>query len=290
MDKFIYYMSLKKINYDFNDKYVMIYIEENIYLRIRLIGLIELYSNSKLLLTFVNWVNDSNNIDYTILLRMEDIVFMSLQHLEINKKIKKIELKNTLESFKNIYLSENKKISNYEEIKLEELNSSIKILNNDKLFKIFLMIDYPKIELIQYHIIEESKVSVYVKYDFFSKNQLTVYIDSTTEFKYNLLKKIERLNIFKNWNTWRDEYTLDYINDRIFNIIKKYEKIKLTGTKLNLLINKLEEDMEVEIDSQITESILTKEIDEFVIYEEIWLLVIPEEQYNKKIEIINEKI
>lgn len=130
-------MSLKKINYDFNDKYVMIYIEENIYLRIRLIGLIELYSNSKLLLTFVNWVNDSNNIDYTILLRMEDIVFMSLQHLEINKKIKKIELKNTLESFKNIYLSENKKISNYEEIKLEELNSSIKILNNDKLFKIF---------------------------------------------------------------------------------------------------------------------------------------------------------
>ena len=83
---------------------------------------------------------------------------------------------------------------------------------------------------------------------------------------------------------------MDYINDRIFNIIKKYGKIKLTGTKLNLLINELEEDMEVEIDSQITESILTKEIDEFVICEKIWLLVIPEEQYNKKIEIINEKI
>ena len=292
LDKFIYYMSLKKVNYNFDDEYVMIYIEENIYLRIRLIGFIELHSNSKLLSTFVNWVNDSNNIDYTILLRMEDIVFMSLQHLEINKKIKNIELENTLESFKNIYLLKNKKISNYEKIKLEELNSSIKVLNKNKLFKIFSMVDYPKIELIQHHIIDESVVSVYVKYDFFSENPLTVHIDSTTEFKYNLLKKIETLDIFKNWNTWRDEYTLDYINDRIFNIIRKYGKInlKLIGTKLSLLINELEEEMEIEVNSQITENMLTTEIGELVISTGMWSLVMQEEQYNNKTEIINEKI
>jgi ubiquitin-protein ligase len=260
IDKFIYYLKCEEINYYFNGHDILLYINKDTHLTIILNQQISVSSNNKSLFKLIDKINtDTSNSLF--LQRIEDVVYLIVNHIKINKKIKKTELENTLCDLKYMYISTINNYTSYDYWKLFMINNSIKQIFENSLHKIYSLIEYPIIEIVQNHIIDEKHVAIYIKYNYFTENPLSLKIECTDDFKYDLFEKIEKLNIFKNWNTWKEQYILCFINDKIFDIIKKYGKLqKLYNNKsLDFLIEDVEDEMN--FNNNVNEELLTKEFD-----------------------------
>jgi ubiquitin-protein ligase len=256
-EKLIYYVNLKKINYIINENNIILNIDNKTYVKINFYENVELYTNNKYLFTFVDLFNEKmNELSH---LTYEDIVYQLIIHIKINKKIKKLELKKTLDNFRCAYISICKNNNLNNNLKLISINKSLVKISKNYKYDILSFTNYPIIDILQKHNINNKQINVYIKYNFFTEMPLKLIINCKENIKNELCKKIENISIFTDWKMWI--YSLEYINDRIFNIIEKYGKIESNELSfLEFMIIRLETIMEINKDN-INNELLINEID-----------------------------